>query len=475
MKKNNITAKKFACLFGLAFFAVQVNAQEQITLSQAIDSMLKNNLQIKQAEFSERLSYQNLRLAKATLYPTLNANASAYSLNGRSLDPTTYQFANRSIVSAQGSLLADVTLFQGFQKLNLIKQNKFFLEADKNNTKKVRNDLTLSVLSTYLQVLINRDLLKASEQQLALAKQQLSTEETFFKVKQKTLADLSQARSQVASAELNKTNAQIEMDRSYLFLAQLMQRNPAEPFLVVEPGEQELASINNTYTESEIYARSLQKFPDILLAVNNRLGHEKAVSVARGRLAPVLSLSANLNTSYSDNNRLVTSDIASYQPVGVVENTQQRVLAPSFNTNSISFANQIDRNFSQAIGLTLNIPILNGMVSRINLTKAKIEYENAVNTELLAKDNLKKVVAEAVWNIQASEKKYKSAKVTFTSAVDAFTVMRQRYTVGLVNSLDVNIAQTDRNIAEFALIQAKYDLIFKNKLIDYYLGNPITF
>ncbi|MDQ7947962.1 MAG: TolC family protein, partial [Pedobacter sp.] len=436
MKKNNITAKKFACLFGLAFFAVQVNAQEQITLSQAIDSMLKNNLQIKQAEFSERLSYQNLRLAKATLYPTLNANASAYSLNGRSLDPTTYQFANRSIVSAQGSLLADVTLFQGFQKLNLIKQNKFFLEADKNNTKKVRNDLTLSVLSTYLQVLINRDLLKASEQQLALAKQQLSTEETFFKVKQKTLADLSQARSQVASAELNKTNAQIEMDRSYLFLAQLMQRNPAEPFLVVEPGEQELASINNTYTESEIYARSLQKFPDILLAVNNRLGHEKAVSVARGRLAPVLSLSANLNTSYSDNNRLVTSDIASYQPVGVVENTQQRVLAPSFNTNSISFANQIDRNFSQAIGLTLNIPILNGMVSRINLTKAKIEYENAVNTELLAKDNLKKVVAEAVWNIQASEKKYKSAKVTFTSAVDAFTVMRQRYTVGLVNSLD---------------------------------------
>jgi outer membrane protein len=476
MKKITTKVSKICLAVWLPLFIANgVNGQERITLAQAIDSTLKNNLLIKQAEFSERLSFQNVRLAKATLYPTLNANASAYSLNGRSLDPTTYQFANRSIISAQGSLLADVTLFQGFQKLNLIKQTKFFLEADKNNTKKVKNDLTLSVLSTYLQVLINRDLLIASEQQLTLAKQQLSTEETFFKVKQKTLADLSQARSQVASAELNKTNAQIEMDRSYLFLAQLMQRNSITPFLVVDPGESELASLNNSYTESEIYARSLQNFPDILIATNNRLGQEKAVAVARGRLSPVLSLSANLNTSYSDNNRLITSEITSFQPVGIVENSQQRVLAPTFNSQSISFRNQLDRNFSQAVGLTLNIPILNGMVSRINLTKAKIEYENARNTELLAKDNIKKVVAEAVWNIQASEKKYKSAMVTFTSATDAFTVMRQRYTVGLVNSLDVNIAQTDKNIAEFALIQAKYDLIFKNKLIDYYLGNPISF
>jgi outer membrane protein len=476
MKKPTTKVVKI-CLTALlsSVLTFTVYGQEQITLAQAIDSTLKNNLLIKQAEFGERLSYQNLRLAKAIVYPTLNANASAYSLNGRSLDPTTYQFANRSLISAQGSLLADVTLFQGFQKLNLIKQNKFYLEADKNNTKKVKNDLTLSVLSTYLQVLINRDLLLASDQQLILAKQQLSTQETFFKVKEKTLADLSQARSQVASAELNKTNAQIEMDRSYLFLAQLMQRNSLEPFIVVDPGQGELSNLNNGYVESDIYAKSLRNFPDILIAINNRLGHEKAVAVARGRLAPVLSLSANINTGYSDNSRLVTSDIASYQPVGIVENTQQRVLVPSFNSQSISFKNQIDRNFSQAIGFTLNIPILNGMASRINLTKAKIEYENALNTELLAKDNIKKVVAEAIWNIQASEKKYNSAKVTFTSATDAFTVMRQRYTVGLVNSLDVNIAQTDRNIAEFALIQAKYDLIFKNKLIDYYLGNPISF
>ncbi|MHA4896211.1 TolC family protein [Pedobacter sp. PWIIR3] len=476
MKKvSTLLLKKFLLPSTFLIFFGQAHAQETISLSQAIDSMLKNNLQIKQAEYSEQLSYQNVRLAKATLLPTLNANATGYSLNGRSLDPTTYQFVDRAVISAQGSLLADVTLFQGFQKLNLIKQNKFILEADKNNTKKVRNDLTLSVLSTYLQVLINRDLLTASQQQLELAKEQLTKEESFFKIKQKTLADLSQAKSQVAGAELNVTNAQIEMDRSYLFLSQLMQRNPSLPFAVMEPGQSELTNLNTNYTESEVYDKSLKSFPDVLLAINNRKAYEKGVDVARGRLSPTLSLLGNLNTSYSNNQRNFLPDIAGYQPIGVVDGTNQLVVAPTYNTQRISFGNQINRNFSQAIGLTLNVPILNGMVSRINLTKAKIEYQNAMTTELLAKDNIKKVVAEAVWNMQAAIKKYNSAQVTYTSAVNAFKVMQQRYTVGLVNSLDVNIALTDRNVAEFSVIQSKYDLIFKSKLIDYYLGNKISF
>lgn len=476
MKKIFVLLSKKAYL-SLVFFTLvlNANAQETISLTQAIDSMLKNNLQIKQAEYSEQLSFQNVRLAKATLLPTLNANATGYSLNGRSLDPTTYQFVDRAVISAQGSLLADVTLFQGFQKLNLIKQNKFILEADKNNTKKVRNDLTLSVLSTYLQVLINRDLLTASQQQLALANDQLTKEESFFKIKQKTLADLSQAKSQVAGAELNVTNAQIEMDRSYLFLSQLMQRNPSIPFAVIEPGQAELTSLNTSYTESDVYDKSLKSFPDVLLAINNRMAYEKGVDVARGRLSPTLSLIGNLNTSYSNNQRNFLPDIAGYQAIGIVDGSNQLVVAPTFNTQRISFGNQINRNFSQAIGITINVPILNGMVSRINLNKAKIEYQNALTTELLAKDNIKKVVAEAVWNMQAAIKKYNSAQVTYTSAVNAFKVMQQRYTVGLVNSLDVNIALTDRNVAEFSVIQSKYDLIFKSKLIDYYLGNNIAF
>lgn len=461
-------------LLSLSTF-IHAVAQENISLTQAIDSMLKNNLQIKQAQFSEQLSYQNVRLAKATVLPTLNANATGYSLNGRSLDPTTYEFVDRAVISAQGSLLADVTLFQGFQKLNLIRQNKFILEADKNNTRKVMNDLTLSVLSNYLQVLINRDLLTASKQQLDLAREQLTKEESFFKIKQKTLADLSQAKSQVAGAELNVTNSQIEMERSYLFLAQLMQRNPVDSFKVVEPSESELSTLNTGYTEAQVYDQTLKTFPDVLLAVNNRMASEKGVDVARGRLSPTLSLIGNLNTSYSNNQRNFLPDIAGFQTIGFIEGTEQRVVAPTFNTTRIGFGNQLERNFSQAVGLTLNIPILNGLVSRINLTKAKLEYQSALTTEQLAKDNIRKVVAEAVWNMQAALKKYNSAQITFTSAVNAFKVMQQRYTVGLVNSLDVNIALTDRNVAEFNVIQSKYDLLFKSKLIDYYLGNKISF
>lgn len=459
-------------------FPLNSRAQKVVTLAQAIDSTLQNNLQLKQAQFTEAISEADVTQAKMSLIPSVNGNVVGYKLYGNNIDLATNQPVRSSVTLGQGNLYADVTLFQGFQKLNNIKENKYKLEANRSNVQKVKNDLTLAVLSTYLRVLTNRDLYNAARQQLSVAKGQLDREQKFYNVRQKTTADLSQAKSQVANAEANVTNAQNEMERAYLYLAQLMERKTGLDFTVTNPTKGEVFNIssNKGLSLKTNYKKAVQAFPDVQIAENRRLAYERAVYVAKGLLSPRLSLAGSLSTSYSGLSRSANfSQIIGNQTIGYIEGTNTRIYAPVYAYQNVSFGDQLDRNFNQAVGLVLTIPILNGYSANVNVRKAKLDYQNAVVAEQLTKDNLNKALAEAMWDIQATEKKYKAAQATFTLAEDAFKVTTERYTVGLVSSLDVGVSETNRNSAEFALIQAKYDLLFKSKLIDYYLGNPISF
>ncbi|MXV17114.1 TolC family protein [Hufsiella ginkgonis] len=432
----------------------EIKAQEKITLQQAVEYTLKNNLQIKQAALGEALTEESLKLSKLALYPTLNASNNLNFSFGRSEDPTTRQFANTQITNLNSSVSSNVTLFQGFQKLNQIAQNKYQLEADKSYTNKIKNDLLLLVVSTYLQVLVNTDLLTAAQQQLGYSNQQMDRVQKLFDVGNNTTADLSQAKSQVATADLNVINAQNQLDISYLNLAQLMERDPAQRFQVVLPAV-EVGAINTNLDPVQLFIRSAEIYPDIKLAGYNRLVAEKSVEIARGSYLPRLTLGGNLSSGYSDS---------------------RRRLNPVTNTlEDYPFINQYQDNFSQSIGLSLAIPIFNGSSARIGVRRAKINLQNAVIAEQLQKNNLNKTINQAVLDLRAAEKSYYSSQSAFSSSQDAFNATQQRYTVGLVNSLDFNQAQINLNTAQFNLIQAKYNLIFRNKVIDYYLGNPLTF
>ena len=175
---KNVSALKITVFttLGLLFAGGDIQAQNIITLREATELALKNNLQIKQAEFSESISAEDLKQSQFALYPTLNGSSNLNFNFGRSIDPLTNQFVNQAVTSTNGNLFAGVTLFQGFQLMNQISQNKYALEADKSNTQKTKNDLLLSVVTTYLQVLNSRDMLTASKQQLDISQQQLDRE-----------------------------------------------------------------------------------------------------------------------------------------------------------------------------------------------------------------------------------------------------------------------------------------------------------
>lgn len=449
MKQKNRTGflKYYVSLASvLSLCSVNLYAQEKITLKRATELVVENNLQVKQAEFSEAISDENLRQSKYSIFPTLNANTSLNFNFGRSIDIQTNQFVNKAITSNNGNISSNTPLFGGFQRINIIAQNKLQLDVDKSFTQKVKNDLVLAVVTNYLTVLNSQDLVTASRQQLEISRQQLDIEQKFFDVGNRTLADLAQSKSQVATAELNVTNAQNQVDLAFLNLAQLLERDPSIPFEVEKPALNDIATVNTAYSAIEVYKSASLNFPDIKLAELRKLVLQKEIDIAKSGYYPTLNLQTGLGTRYSNG---------------------------SFG--NMSFATQIQDNFNQFIGFGLSIPVFNGFSARSAVRRAKISLQNGEVNEQLAKNNLNKVINQAVYDLRAAEKRYYSAQTAFESSREAFNVIEQRYEVGLVNSLDFNQAQTNLNKAQFDQIQARYDLIFRSKVIDYYLGNPITF
>jgi outer membrane protein len=445
--KHQYFFKYFLLSFlGIAFSGISLSAQELLTLKRATELVIENNLQIKQAQFTEAISDENLQQSKLALLPTLNANTGLNFNFGRSIDPLTNQFVNQAITSTSGNLSSGTALFQGFQKLNQISQNKLQLDADKSNTQKIKNDLILTVVTGYLSVLNAQDILIASQQQLAISKQQLDIEQKFYDVGAKTLADLSQAKSQLASAELNVTNAQNQVDLAFLNLAQLLELDPSSVFVVEKPRMEDMSKLNSAYSAPDVFKSAAASFPDIRLAELRRQASEKGIDIAKGNYFPSLNLQSGFGTRYSN---------------GSFGNT--------------SFSTQVKDNFNQFIGFGLSVPIFNGMAARSSVRRAKINFQNSLLNEQLAKNNLNKVINQAVYDLRAAEKRYYSTQTAFISSKDAFDVIEQRYSVGLVNSLDYNQAQTNLNKAQFDQIQAQYDFIFRSKVIDFYLGNPLTF
>lgn len=459
-------------------FAVDVNAQQVLTIQQAVDNTLKNNLQIKQAAFSAALSNETLIQSKNALLPSLNSSASYNKNFGRSIDPSTNQFISQQFSSANGSVTASADLFQGFQKINQIRQNKLLLAADQTNVEKIKNDLILQVVTSYMQILYNKDLLAASQQQLDVAKQTLKREQALLDVGNKTLADISQAKSQVATAELNTTNAQNTLSISYLTLNQLMEMQPENRFEVQAPTVADNYSLQSSYDINAIFTTAVTSFPDIKLASLRTQAALRGISIAKSSYYPRLSIGGGLGTNYSSGrSRVVSVTPNGFSEIGRTATTNESVVAPDFLTvlGKQTFGSQIEDNFNQYVGLSLSIPIFNGFQARTNVRKAKINYQNTQVQEQLTRNNLSKVISQAVYDLKAAEGRYASTQNAFQAQKDAFYVIEQRYNVGLVNSLDYSTAQTNRNKAEIDFIQAKYDLLFRAKVIDYYLGKQIVF
>lgn len=451
---SNNASFKLALALSLIFitgFAQQTVAQEVITVQRAIEVTLQNNLQITKSKLSEDLADENFKQAKLAQYPRLNGSVDQRMSWGRNNTGISGIYENTQNYGFSPGVSLGVDLFNGFAKVNQIRQNKILLEAGKANTDKVKNDLVLQVVTSYMEILYNKDRLKAAKEQLTVAQKQLKQQQELLDVGNKTLADLAESKSQVATAELNVTNADNALTISFITLVQLMDIPSSTRFEVQAPSASAYSRSTVTYDAESIYAEAITYFPDIKLAALQTQAAKKGIDVAKGNLYPSITFSSSYGSYYNYNYNL---------PDGF---------------RNDAFYSQLKNNVSKGIGLGLSIPIFNGLQAKSSVRKARINLLQTQADEQLTKNNLNKIIYQAVADLRAAESTYASTTKAFEAQKEAFSVIEQRYNVGLVNSLDYSTSLTNKNTAEIDMIRAKYDLLFKAKVIDYYLGKQIVF
>ncbi len=465
------------CFLILTAVSFRVNAQQVISLQKAVDLTLQNNITIKQSQITEALATEDVKQSQNNQLPSLTVNPQASYNFGRSPNLTTYSYTSQAFLYVNGQASVSVTLFQGGTLRNQILQNKILLDVDKTSTSKVKNDLLLNVVTDYLTILTDQDLVVAAKQQIDLAKITLDRAQKNFDQGAATLADLSQAKAQVSTAELNLTTAQNQVDLAILILKQYMEMDPKTEISVEKPDISKLSDVKTIYDATDVIKTAFSVNPDIRLSELQQQSYAQAIKVAKGSYYPTLSLFGGVGSNYSSISQNVTGLSSIQQQIGVVQGTNTPVIgqfqSPVYSS-SYPFFNQFGNNFNQSFGVSLQIPVFNHFSARTSVRKAKLNYENAQLATQLAKNNLSKTIIQAVLDLQAAVKSYQSALQTYESNKDALNVTKQRYDAGFVNTLDYNTAVTNYNKAQNDMINARYTMIFRSKVIDYYLGNQIT-
>ena len=454
---------------------------EKWTLEKCIQHALENNIQIKQQKLQLDINKKDHLQSKANLLPTLNADASHSFNSGRALDETTYQFTdNETIQSSNFNISSNLTLFSGLQKINSIKRAKLDLMAGVKNLEKIQNDISINVTSAFLQILFNTDILTSTINQLEVTKLQVERTKKLVEAGSLPQGNLLEIQAQAAQEEYNVVTYQNQLDLSIVQLTQLLELESPVGFEIEIPNitiEEHAKQLNDI---SSTYSLALSTMPEIASAELNVNIQEKNLQIARGGYYPTLSLSAGMNSRYSSLQKTRSiPDMDAPQvarQIGFVSGTNDPVMTlySQMITQDYGFIDQFKDNKSSYLGFRLSIPILNGLQTRTRVAKAKIaQNQSMLQLESTKKDVLKKV-QQAFYDASAALKKYHSSEKSVLAIKEAFRYTEEKYTVGMVNTLEYNQAKNRLIKAESDLIQAKYEYVFKTNILDFYRGNPIS-
>lgn len=474
--------KKIIFLFCLAAFAaikpVKAQSPNVWTLQQCIDYAIKNNIQVKQSELSAQSDKYTLQQSEAEVLPSLNGIA-AHNYNfGRTIDPFTNQFATDKVLSQNFSLSSSVNLFNGLKTYNTIKQNQYNYLASKYEVDRMKNDVSLNVATGYLQILFNEELMEVAKGQVDISNKQVEQTEKLVDAGTLAKGNLYDIQAQLASDELSFINAQNQLDLSYLVLAQLLNLDSVDNFKIVKPEIIFPDSPVLTSTSGQIYSTAVATLPQIKSAEFKLRSSERALSVAKGEISPRLSLNGSYGTGYSGLSKDIVGApvFTGYQPNGFITSSGDPVLIPTYSTDLrvISYSDQYKDNLNKNIGLQLAIPIFNGFQTKNLISQAKIQKQNADYNLELEKNQLRKTIQQAYADANAALKKYYATLKAHDAIQESFKYAEQKFNLGVVNSLDYVTATGKLLKAQSDLLQAKYDYVFKTKVLDFYQGKPIT-
>lgn len=450
----------------------------QLDLSQCIDIALKNNIGIRQSQVQIGTSEIQLQQAKLNRLPNLNGFATQNYSSGFNVNPVTNQFVSRAIASNNFQLTSSTTIYNGGILQNTIKQNDLLLQSNEKNLEATKNNVILTVIQNYLNVVTGQEQLVIARRQADVSRSQYERTQKLVGAGASAESALFDLRAQQATDQLTIVNAQNNIDLSKVALLQSMNLFTDQAIEVVPVSVPDPNVAAYEATPQQIYEIASESMPDVQAANLRVRSDEKGIDVARGNYLPLLTANAGFTSLYSNfgSQRAIQSGTTQLPQVITINGIQQTIYIeqPNISYEKYSFTEQIKNNLNKSIGLSLQIPIFNRFQVRNRVKLATLTKRNselvADNTRLALRQNIENAYA----NLVASGNRYRATLAQVQALEAAFGASESRLNAGSINVTEYNIAKTNLDRARAGLVQAKYDYVFRVKILDFYQNKPLN-
>jgi len=423
-------------------------SQEKIwSLEECIRYAIDNNITIKQQVLQTEMQKNSLDLSKLKLLPTLNASVSHDYTFGRALDFLTYKYIDHNTLYDNFYIGGNITLFNGLVNYNTIQKNKYELLAGEQDLQNIKDNISLSIALAYLQILLNKELVIANDIQLKTTKTQIEKSRKMVDAGSVARGNLLQIEAQAAQEEVQLITMENALETSYLTLTQMLELKTPEGFEIVMP----LISVDTasviTGKIDEIFNVAVQNRPEIKSAELKLKSSQYDLKIARGGRYPRLTSSHSIGTRYS----YIFHD-----------------------TSNVLFQDQIKNYKNYGLGFSLTIPILNGWQINKNISNSRLGITSSEYSLEAAKKSLYKSIQQAYADAVAALKKYSASTKAVSYSEESFRYTEQKFNLSMVTPVDYNAAKTTLLKAQSDMSQAKYEYIFKTKVLDFYKGLPLN-
>lgn len=419
--------------------------QQVWSLEDCINYALDNNIKVKQSAIAVEQREVELSTAQNSMLPGVKFGGSQNFSFGRGLtEDNTYAHTNTTNTSF--SLGMDMPLFSGLKIKNTITRSKLNLESATNDLEKIKDDIRTSVAAAYVQILYNKEILDVAERQVQIDSQQVVRLTGMAENGKASKAEVAAQKASLSKSHVTAVEAENNLHLSVLTLTQLLELPSPEGFEVVVPDESAFAE-GLLPAPDDVYDVALGIRPGIRSEKIRLDAAETSIAIAKSAYYPSLSMNGGLGTNY------YTTSISP----------------------SKAFFDQLSSNFSQYVGLSLNIPIFNRFSTRNSVRAAKLSYnDQSLKVESVKKD-LYKEIQQAYYNALAAESKYHSSIEAERSASEAFELMSAKYENGKATLTEFDKQKSQYLEAASNLAQARYRFLYQSKLLDFYKGGELKF
>jgi len=445
---NNINDRKMKYKFLILMLVIgfsSVAQQKLWTLQECVTHALENNISVKKGENTLLINEQDIKGAKGNFLPSVSGSAShGLSFGQTELFPGS--FVNRTSNSTNFGVNVSQNVFDGFRTTYLYKQSKLNFETSELELNKIKDDISLFVANAYLNVLFNKENLETAQAQYNFSSKQLQQVKDLVDAGVQPKANIYDSEATLSNDAQSVTVAENNYTLSLLSLSQLLQV-PFQGF-DVQIIEIDSPSAELMYNDIRpILNYAFENRNEIKIAEKNIENSMVSTDISKSGFLP----SVNLNYGFGTN-----------------------VFYTNLSSDEQSFFNQLNDNKGHSFNLSVSIPIFSRFQNKTAVAKSRIFEENSKLDLEQAKLDLESTIQSSFTDAQAALKAYTAARKSLESQQLAFNNSQERYNLGAMNSFDLEQARIRLINAQSSLINAKYDFVFKTKVLDFYLGKTVT-